>query len=391
VKVLHVTPYFHGAWAYGGIPRLSFHLAAAQAAQGHEVHVVTTDVLDQHLRRPGSPYEVEGVRVRVYRNVSNAAAYHLQAFFPLGLSRERLHIKEYDIVHLHGHRNLLNTRMAGWAHAAGRPVVLMPNGTLVNIERRRVLKKVYDLLWGRREVERAAALVAVSSAERRQFLALGLPADKVRVVPNGVAVETAAGTARFREAYGIKGEYILYLGKITPRKGIEHVIAALPLLDDSRLMLAVAGNDMGQGRRLAKMARGLGLAERVVFTGLITGPMKAAAYQEAQVTVYVGRDEIFGLVPWESLLCGTPVIVADDCGCGEWVAAAGAGYLVPYGDPAAIARVINTRDPERERGMVERGAAFCRERLSWPRIAEELVDYYEDIIAARGQRGERRD
>ena len=78
MKILHVTPYFYGAWAYGGIPRLSYHLAAAQDALGHEVDAVTTDVRDRDRRRDPEDYEVSGVSVRVYKNLSNALAYHLQ-------------------------------------------------------------------------------------------------------------------------------------------------------------------------------------------------------------------------------------------------------------------------------------------------------------------------
>jgi glycosyltransferase involved in cell wall biosynthesis len=379
MKVLHVTPYFHGAWAYGGIPRLSYHLAAAQAALGHAVEVVTTDAQDERARRPGGDYEVAGVKVRVYRNRSNAAAYHFQLFLPLGLGREAATINGYDLVHLHGHRNLLNTRLAALAFRAGVPTVLMPNGTLVNIERRQGFKKLYDRLWGERQVRRTTAFIAVAEAERRQMLGRGVPAEKIRVIPNGVAVEPAEGEASFRAAHGIRGEYLLYLGKITPRKGIEHAIAALPLLADQSLTLVVAGNDMGYASTLRRRAAELAVAGRVVFTGLVTGPMKNAAYREAMFTVYAGCDEIFGLVPWESLINGTPVIVADDCGCGEWVAAARAGHLVPYGDPAAIARVINACDPPRDREMVERGARFCRERLDWMRIAAEMIQYYVEI------------
>ncbi len=380
MKVLHVTPYFHGAWAYGGIPRLSFHLAEAMAAKGHEVHAVTTDVIDQNSRRARGDYEVNGVKARVYPNLSNAAAYHLQFFYPLGLRQEKPRIADYDLVHVHGHRNLLNTRMAAMAHAAAVPTVLMPNGTLVNIERRQAVKAIYDALLGNRQVARTNAFVAVSNSEREQFTALGVSADLIRVIPNGVAEETFDDDVSFKEEYGIKGDYLLYLGKITPRKGIEHAISALPLLDDKNLTLAIAGNDMGYRPQLERHAAKLGVTNRVLFTGLVTGPMKSAAYRGALYAIYAGYDEIFGLVPWESILNGTPVIVADDCGCGEWVRAGDAGHVVPYGEPAAIAHVINERDHERDQEMVKRGAVFCRERLDWGTIADEMVQYYRDVF-----------
>lgn len=379
MKILHVTPYFYEAWSYGGIPRLSYHLAAAQAALGHKVEAVTTDALDAEARRSGGDYQVSGIKVRIHRNLSNFLAYHYQFFWPLGLSSEARRMGDYDVVHVHGHRNLLNTRMAAYARRVGVPTLMQPNGTLVNIERRRALKSAYDALWGREQVSAATAFVAVSNIERDQFLDLGIAPERIRVIPNGVEMETFVDNRRFKTEFGIKGDYILYLGKITPRKGIEHAIAALPLLADKSIVLVVAGNDMGHARTLTREAARLGVLGRVIFTGLVTGVMKTLAYREALFTVYAGRDEIFGLVPWESILCGTPVIVADDSGCGEWVKEGQAGHVVPYGDPGAIARVINTRDRERDQAMVQRGIAFCRERLDWGRIAEDMVKYYREI------------
>jgi glycosyltransferase involved in cell wall biosynthesis len=78
----------------------------------------------------------------------------------------------------------------------------------------------------------------------------------------------------------------------------------------------------------------LGLSDKVRFIGFMS-PL-AAAYQDADVLVYPSTYEIFGLVPFEALLCGTPVIVTDDCGCGEIIKEAGCGYLVHYGDVAGL-------------------------------------------------------
>lgn len=380
MKILHVTPYFYGAWAYGGIPRLSWHLAAAEAELGHTVHVVTTDAQDRHSRRPAQNYSLSSLQVRVYRNLSNRLAYEYQFFWPRGWKAEEKFIRDYDLVHIHGHRNLLNSRMAGLAHRAGVPILLQPNGTLVNIERRQAAKKIFDLLLGRRQIKRTRGFVAVADAERKQFLELGLREDRIRVIPNGVEMDPDPQGRSFKREFQIAGDYLLYLGKITPRKGIEHLIFALNLIADPRIMAVVAGNDMGFLKMLKLWTRRLGLTRRVLFPGLLTGPIKAAAYREALFTVYTGRDEIFGLVPWESLLCGTPVIVADDSGCGEWIQKAGAGHVIPYADVRALAEIINSRDPETERQMVERGTDFCRQRLNWKRVAEEMVKYYRELV-----------
>lgn len=381
MKILHVTPFFYGAWAYGGIPRLSYHLASAQAAMGHTVEAVTTDVHDKSSRRPVGNYEVSGVKVRVYPNLSNLAAYHYQFFCPKGIGAEAQRIGDYDVIHIHGHRNLLNTYMARIAYQARVPTVLMPNGTLVNIERRQVLKTIYDLLLGRSQVKSTSAFVAVSKAEEGQFVRMGIPRSIIRVIPNGVAMDTDTNDKSFSQKFGIKDRYLLYLGKITPRKGIEFIISALLFIKDPSIMLVIAGNDMGYERELRSQAQKMGVSGRVVFTGLVTGPLKAAAYKEALYTIYPGRDEIFGLVPWESVLCGTPVIVADDSGCGEWIGEGKAGHVVQYADARVIGNAINDRDEKQDKEMVMQGARFCKERLDWGVIASDMVDYYKEIVA----------
>src|SRR6186997_733966 len=84
LRILHVVPYYEQAWAYGGIPRLATTMTRALARRGHDVIVCTTDACDAHTRatrRAG----LHGVEVRTFPNLSNAAAYHLQVFTPIGL------------------------------------------------------------------------------------------------------------------------------------------------------------------------------------------------------------------------------------------------------------------------------------------------------------------
>ena len=99
--------------------------------------------------------------------------------------------------------------------------------------------------------------------------------------------------------------------------------------------------------------------------------------------VYPSSDEIFGLVPFEGLLAGTPAVVSDDCGCGELVAQARAGELVRFGDSTALARSLDRllADAERRRRMVSRGRAFIQRHFAWPRIALQTESVYRVAIA----------
>src|SRR3990167_6017744 len=99
LRILHVTPYYEAAWAYGGIPRVATALARGLARRGHRVPVCTTDPGDAGHRapRPAPPAgparafqawppsrTPEGVELRVFPNLANGLAYRLQLFLPLG-------------------------------------------------------------------------------------------------------------------------------------------------------------------------------------------------------------------------------------------------------------------------------------------------------------------
>ena len=104
----------------------------------------------------------------------------------------------------------------------------------------------------------------------------------------------------------------------------------------------IAGNDMGSGTAVDTVVRNCTLEARVIRTGLLTGSERLDALAAANLLVYPSRDEIFGLVPVEASMCGTPVVVCSDSGCGEVIAATGGGLTVPFADPQALAEPMHT-------------------------------------------------
>jgi glycosyltransferase involved in cell wall biosynthesis len=100
------------------------------------------------------------------------------------------------------------------------------------------------------------------------------------------------------------------------------------------------------------------------------------------VLVYPSQDEIFGLVPLEALLSGTPVVVADDSGCGEIIQDVPGGQVVPVGDAAAlssaIARVLAS--PDEWRVAAARGGAHGRTAYARPTVCAALESIYSELV-----------
>jgi glycosyltransferase involved in cell wall biosynthesis len=387
LEILQVVPYFFPAWAYGGIPRVAYELSRELVRKGHDVTVYTTDVLDRHSRcgEAGKEVVVDGIRVRYFRNLSNALAYDYQLFLPTGLCGVlRRSIPDFDILHFHGHRHLLNNAVHFHAMKSGKPFVLSGHGTVVRIERRVWAKRIFDKVVGDRILRDARRLVAVSEHEVGQYREMGVEKERVEVIYNGIDVDAYRALPEkggFRERYSLADrKIVLYLGKITPRKGLDFLVRAFSGLRGGDAVLVIAGNDMGFRDKVEAVIREKGVGDRVLFTGLLTGEEKLSAYRDADVLVYPAIHEIFGLVPFEAIMCGTPVIVTDDCGCGEIIGREGIGYTVRYGDVIGLKdkleEVLADRADSSEK--VERGREFIRENLSWERIGAEYERLYHE-------------
>ena len=378
LRILHITPYFSSAWAYGGIPRVVTAISQAQARAGHTVTVCTTDVRDRHERAVGNETDDGGPEVLLFPNLSNRLAYHLQFYTPQGLSRFlRAQGHRFDVAHVHGCHHLLGTIAARRLERHGVPWVLEPHGTARPIERRILAKRVFAATFGRRTLTGARALIAVSQVEREDLQAMGI--DNVEVVPNPIelpdrppAAPTDDGTFR-----------VLYLGKLTPRKCVPTLIQAAATLGDSRLRIEIAGPDMGSEAECRRLSRRLGLDTH--FRGVLSGQDRFAALRRADAVFYATRDEAFGLVPFEALLSGTPAIVSRGSGAAEYLEQTGAVSVVPAAEPEPLSRAIAELMADRRRGrrLAREAAGWIRRNFAAEKIAGRLEDVYRGAMMAR--------
>jgi glycosyltransferase involved in cell wall biosynthesis len=388
LRVLHITPSFYPAWAYGGIPRCAYELCRALVGLGIAIEVWTTDALDAGGRVGKRGADVDGMRIRYFPNLSNRAAYHHQLYWPRGFRRYAYaHTGAFDLVHLHSHRHLLELFGARAARRAARPYVVTGNGTVLAHERHVALKRILDRIGIDAVLREAAACIAVSDVEVAHYAAAGVPADRVQVIPNGIRVDEydslpARGSFRRRHGLG-DGPLILFVGKVTPRKGLDTLIRAFATLPNS-VSLAVAGNFMMPERGFRDLAAALGVADRVRFVGLVTAEEKLAAYVDADIVAYPSEREIFGLVAFEALMCGTPVVACDDSGCGAVLRAAGGGLVVPPGDVGALARTLAAllAAPDLREQLARAGRRWVAAHLGWDRIAAATLDLYRGLSGA---------
>jgi teichuronic acid biosynthesis glycosyltransferase TuaC len=219
----------------------------------------------------------------------------------------------------------------------------------------------------------AAGLIAVSEALRRDMIALGMEADKIRVHRSGVDLDVfkPVDRGRAKAALGIEGPLIASVGSLIPLKGQKLLIEALEQLPEASLILAGDGPERGA---LERMARPYG--HRVRFLGNRPPGEMAGLLAAADVMVLPSEREGLANVWLESLASGTPLVIPDVGGAAEVVDRPEAGRLVER-EPRAIAEAVKAilADPPAQQEV--RKTAL---RFSWDKGARELRDYYRTLI-----------
>jgi glycosyltransferase involved in cell wall biosynthesis len=386
LKLLHVVASYLPAVRYGGTIVSVHGLCRALAERGHDVHVYTTSV-DGAQDSPvphETPVNVDGVRVWYFRSPRFRRVY-----WAPGLRRMlRAHIGEFDLAHTHAIYLWPLWAAARSAQDAGVPYVVSPRGMLEKdlIEQKSALWKAGLIAFiEKHTLEHAAAVHVTSEREAEQAAAFGFRLPDVRTIPNGVDVGHAPATDVTAPITAIVGggPYVLFLGRVNWKKGLDRVLRAWPQIDGARLV--IAGNDE-EGYRdvLQSLAIQAGVSDRVVFTGPVHGADKAALLASAQLLVLPSYSENFGNVVLEAMAEGCPVVVTPEVGIAPEVALSGAG-LVVEGHPPALARGIGLllSDPARRAAMSARGRAAAMERFSWASVAQQMETLYESVAERR--------
>lgn len=204
-------------------------------------------------------------------------------------------------------------------------------------------------------VARAARLViAVSEFTKRELVELlGLPEDRVRVIPNGVEpVFTPAGPRT-------EGDYVLAVGTLEPRKN-------LAIAQQAAQSLAVPLRVVG--------ASGWGGVKIDGWVGRASDEELASLYRGARCLVYPSLYEGFGIPVLEAMACGTPVVTSRG-GATEEVAG-GAAVLVDPRDPDSVAAGIEEAVARRDE-LVPLGLARAA-KFTWERAAADHRRVYEE-------------
>jgi len=278
-----------------------------------------------------------------------------------------------DIVHTHGLWTPLSAAALAFRRRTGRPTIVSPHGMLDPwaMSNSGAKKRLALALFERAHVSGAVFIHALNSAEAEAIRAAGIRAS-VAIVPNGVDSNPRDAPAPdFMDR-----PTLLFLGRITPKKGVSELIAAFaraaPRLPGWRL--AIAGWDDRAGNvRSEATATGAD----IVFPGPLFGEAKAAAFANAAAFVLPSHSEGLPMTVLEAWAAGTPVLMSAACNLPEGFAA-GAAAEIPL-DPLGMADVLTASlsDAGWRAAAGAAGERLVRNHFSWDDIAETFLALYE--------------
>lgn len=375
MRILQVILYFNQK--RGGNVDVCYNLIRALKTQGHEVTLLTTSF----------EYDCDYARQLNIKVVTVPILMRSGLFLYSPTIRKwlRQNVADFDVIHIHDFRTFQGVVTGREARKKGIPYILQAHGSAAVVEQRHLSKRLFDLIWGRRLLSGAERLVAVSENEVHHYIALGSTIDKIVIIPNCVNPDRAKGKpGNFRSSLGIDDskKIVLYVGRVSPQKGLVELVHSFHNLLQKRndLFLVIVGPDAGFEQDLRTLISSLGLEHSVRHAGFMRNP--ADAYVDADVLAYPSRNEIFGLVPFEAVMSGSPVVVSIDSGCGRLIAQEACGLTVRPGDIMDLQEKLELAlgGGQEIDDMVERGKRFASAHLCWDTVVKEFERVYENSI-----------
>jgi glycosyltransferase involved in cell wall biosynthesis len=261
------------------------------------------------------------------------------------------------------------------ARDLGLPLTITARGTDINlIPRHPVARQL--ITWA---ATRADGLITVCQALKDELIRLGIDPEKVRVLRNGVDLNGFRPLPReaMRAPFAASGPILLSVGGLVPRKRHDLVIRAMLALPEATLLIVGEGTERDA---LARLARDLGVADRVRLLGPVPHARMAEIYSAGDILILASTREGWPNVLLEAMACGTPAIATPVWGAPEVITQPAAGRLLPDATPEALAASV--RDLLADRPDPGQTRAYA-EGFSWDATSRGQIEVFSGVLARR--------
>lgn len=286
-----------------------------------------------------------------------------------------------DIVHLHSTFAGLVGRLAMIMRPHRASLVYCPHGWAFGMEAAKSRKLFYG--WCEKLLAQATDTIIVNSAsERKLALYYGLPAGKLQIINNGIALEEP----EVRALLPVPALHLAFIGRHDRQKGLDILLDALNQPACAHIHLHVVGKSVTQ-----KLSPLIGRTlSNVTFHGWLSRVQIATLLHKVDAVVMPSRWEAFGLVAIEAMRAGVPVIASNKGGLPEIVRHGIDGLIVDIDTPGALGRVLAQLEPSALRQLGRSAQARFRAEFTAERMNHEIATTYAVLLAgARHNRARR--
>ena len=286
-----------------------------------------------------------------------------------------------DVVHLTGTYSFPTIPTLVLCRIFDKPVVWSPRGAVQDAHewegsRRRQLKRLWEWVCNALIV-RGKVITHTTSERERIATQARIPNATAVVVPNGVDVP---GWLPKREWLPGGRLRLMYLGRLSPKKGIENLLHAIKRMNDSSVLLTIYGaGDVVYTESLKELAEALSLlGKSAIFAGHVDGEAKSAAFHAADLCVVPSFTENFCGVVAEALAHGVPVIASRGT---PWAEIENKQFgLWVDNSPESLAQAIVRIRAMKLSEMGSRGRSWMMREFSWGALAKEMLGIYQSVV-----------
>lgn len=354
----------------GGIEIVVEELSTRMVAAGHRVTCLNR--AGSHVSGKAfdaaSVKEYKGVRVKTVLTLDKKGLAAMTASVTGSLVAA---FGKYDVVHFHAEGPCA---MLWLPKLFGKRCVATVHGLDHQRAKWGRFARAYIMLGEKCAAKFADEIIVLSEGVQKYFL--DTYGRETVFIPNGVTRPELCPAEQITETYGLrKNEYILYLGRLVPEKGITYLIDAFKQLrTDKKLVIAGGSSDtVAFAQELKDRAAG---DARIRFTGFVQGRMLEELYSNAYLYVLPSDLEGMPLSLLEAMSYGNCCVTSDIEECASVME--DHGITFPKGDVAALAEALQRLcdDPQTVAGYKQEAADYITGKYSWDDVTEKTLKIY---------------
>lgn len=374
-----VAPRFSPKSGGGGYV-ITKNLVKALEKNGHDIGIYTSDY-EFDISEAYKDFNQKGKHVWImpFHTVKTIASLHITK--PHFNWRSGVFTKDVDIIHMQSARTWQNIVAYSQAKKYGIPYIVDAHGfPIQGTWFYKLALRLFDIMFANKIVRNASMCIAESETGKKEYLRAGVKEENIKIIPCPYDLSVFDGLPkrgkwRNRQNVGKETSVVGFLGGLDKVKGLDFLTKTFANTCQGKdAVLVMAGTDMGFKKELEILIKELGIEDKVIFTGYISGRDKLEFLVDCDVCVFPSRAEQgLPFAALESIMCGVPIVVSKCTGASEDVMKMGCGVVADVYHPTALGEAIEIA--LEKNNFVKSGQKYIRANLSM----EENVKKYEEI------------